>query len=134
MRKSPHILQLPKIRDPRGNLTFLQHADQLPFVIQRVFWTYDVASGEVRGGHAYRTQEEVVIALSGSFDVVVQLPDQEEQRFFMNRSSIALYLPPLTWRHIESFSTNAVSLHLSSKVFDDRDYIRNFDAYRELAQ
>lgn len=121
------LIELPKIHDPRGNLTFLQYADQIPFEIKRVFWTYDVPGGEMRGGHAYRTQEEIIIALSGSFDVVVQLKNGYTERYSLNRSYYGLYLPALTWRHMENFSTNAFSLHLSSMTYNESDYIRSMD-------
>ncbi len=119
------LLEFPKVMDPRGNLTFLQHPNCIPFDIKRVFWTYDVPGGERRGGHAYRQQEEVIIALSGSFDIVITHPDGSLEKFHMNRSYYGLYLPPLTWRHMENFSTNSLSLHLSSMAFNADDYIRN---------
>lgn len=128
----PYILQLPKIQDPRGNLTFLQNHVQIPFEIKRVFWTYDVPGGEIRGGHAYKEQQEVILALSGSFDVVITNVDGSTQRFAMNRSYYGLYLPPLTWRHIENFSSNSVSLHFSSSRFDTADYLRDFDHFKSL--
>jgi len=127
------LLELPRIHDPRGNLSFLQNRDHFPFEIARVFWTYDVPGGFTRGGHAYRTQEEVIIALSGSVDVVVTYPDGSHQKFSLSRSYHALYLPPLTWRHMENFSTNSLSLHLSSHPFDEADYIRDFEEFRRLA-
>ena len=123
------IIQLPKIQDPRGNLTFIQYPDHLPFAINRVFWIYDVPGGETRGGHAYKSQHEVIISLSGSFDVVITLPDGTLQRFTLNRSYFALYIPPMHWRHMENFSTNSVSLHLCSGRFDEGDYMRNLDSY-----
>ncbi|PHN01505.1 sugar 3,4-ketoisomerase [Flavilitoribacter nigricans] len=126
------IIDFPKIKDPRGNLTFLQNFDHFPFEIQRVFWTYDVPGGEVRGGHAYKIQEEIIIALSGSFDVILRYKDNSEEKISLNRSYYGLYLPPLTWRHIENFSTNALSLHLSSSLYDENDYIRDLDAYKSL--
>lgn len=129
----PEVFSLAKISDPRGNLSFLESQDCLPFEIARVFWTYDVPGGFTRGGHAYRTHEEVIIALSGSFDVVITYPDGSHQKFCLNRSYHALYLPPLTWRHMENFSTNALSLHLSSHPFDETDYIRDFEEFRSLA-
>jgi len=129
---SPKILHLPKIVDPRGNLTFLQNQNHIPFDIKRVFWTYDVPGGEIRGGHAYRQQEELIIALSGSFDVVVTAPSGKKETHTLNRSYYGLYLPPLTWRHMENFSTNALSLHLSSTSFNPKDYIRDFKVYQEL--
>ncbi|WP_367392668.1 FdtA/QdtA family cupin domain-containing protein [Lewinella sp. LCG006] len=127
--KKTKILNLPRIQDPRGNLTFLQNQEHVPFDIQRVFWTYDVPGGERRGGHAYYQQEEFIIALSGSFDVVITTPSGEKQSYTLNRSYYGLYLPPLTWRHMENFSTNSLSLHLSSQPFDAKDYIRDFNAY-----
>jgi hypothetical protein len=119
------IIEFPKVMDPRGNLTFLQHPNSIPFNIQRVFWTYDVPGGETRGGHAYKQQEEVIIALSGSFDIVISHSDGSTSKYHMNRSYYGLYLPPFTWRHMENFSTNSLSLHLSSMKFNAEDYIRN---------
>lgn len=124
---------MPKIADPRGNLTFLQYPEHLPFSIQRVFWTYDVPGGEQRGGHAYYEQQELIIALSGSFDVVITHTDGTIEKFSLNRSYSGLYLPARTWRHMENFSTNALALHLSDHVFDAADYIRDFDQWKTLA-
>lgn len=126
------IVEFPIIQDPRGNLTFLQHADQVPFEIQRVFWTYDVPGGETRGGHAYKTQQEVIIALSGAFDVVITDQKGNEERFHLNRSYYGLYLPANTWRHMENFSTNSLGLHLSSSPYDVSDYIRDFEEYKRF--
>lgn len=126
------IIDLPKILDPRGNLTFLQHPQQVPFIIQRVFWTYDVPGGEQRGGHAYKEQEEIIIALSGSLDVVITNPDGEKKKFSLNRSYYGLYVPALTWRHMENFSTNGLSLHLSSQMYDSTDYIRDFEEFKKI--
>jgi hypothetical protein len=126
------IIQLPKIFDPRGNLTFLQNPDQIPFPIGRVFWTYDVPGGEQRGGHAYYEQEEIIIALSGSFDVVITNPDQTTERIFLNRSYYGLHLPPLSWRHTENFSTNSLGLHIMSDAYSDSDYIRDFAEFKRL--
>ena len=123
------IIQFSKIQDPRGNLTFLQHNDQIPFEIQRVFWTYDVPGGETRGGHAYKMQQEVITALSGAFDVVITNQDGTKHRFHMNRSYYGLYLPANTWRHMENFSTNSLGLHLSSSAFDGSDYIRDYQSF-----
>lgn len=124
------IIQFPKILDPRGNLTFLQNNDQIPFEIKRVFWTYDVPGGEIRGGHAYKTQQEVIIALSGSFDVVIKDKEGKETRYHLNRSYYGLFLPANTWRHMENFSTNALGLHISSDAFMEDDYIRDFEQYK----
>jgi hypothetical protein len=126
------ILNFPKIQDLRGNLTFLQYPSQIPFQIQRTFWTYDVPGGEIRGGHAFKKQEEVIIALSGSFDIVITNLDGSEQKFCLNRSYYGLYLPPKTWRHIENFSTNAIALHVSSDSFSTEDYIRDFEDFKIL--
>lgn len=128
----PYIIDLPKIQDPRGNLTFLQYPNQVPFEIQRTFWTYDVPGGELRGGHAYHIQEEVIIALSGSFDVVITNSDGSKEKFSLNRSYYGLFLPPKTWRHVENFSTNALALHVSSKMFLTEDYIRDFEDFKIL--
>jgi oxalate decarboxylase/phosphoglucose isomerase-like protein (cupin superfamily) len=123
------LLNFKKLSDPRGNLTFLQNPEQIPFKIQRVFWTYDVPGGERRGGHAYKEQQEVIIALSGSFDVIITTPTGKVEKISLNRSYYGLYLPPKTWRHIENFSTNALALHLSSTDFLESDYIRDFDFF-----
>lgn len=127
----PQIIQLPKITDPRGNLTFLQNPDQLPFVIKRTFWTYDVPGGETRGGHAYRSQQEIIIALSGSFDVVITNQNNKQQIFSLNRSYYGLFLPANTWRHMQNFSTNSLSLHLSDSLFNKEDYIREFETFQK---
>ncbi|EKB49158.1 sugar 3,4-ketoisomerase [Cecembia lonarensis] len=126
------IIQFPKIFDPRGNLTFLQNSDQVPFEIQRVFWTYDVPGGETRGGHAYFKQEEIIIALGGSFDVVITDKEGAETKYSLNRSYYGLYIPAMTWRHMENFSTNSLGLHLSSSVFDEADYLRDFEQYKSF--
>lgn len=126
------LIHFPKIVDPRGNLTFLQNPDHLPFKIERVFWTYDVPGGEIRGAHAYKQQHEIIIALSGSFDVLITNADGTTQKFSLNRSYYGLYMPPLTWRQMENFSTNALGLHISSNTYQADDYIRNFEAYQKL--
>ncbi|AOC95282.1 TDP-4-oxo-6-deoxy-alpha-D-glucose-3,4-oxoisomerase [Flavobacterium anhuiense] len=123
----PIILDFPKIQDPRGNLTFLQYDTQIPFEVKRTFWTYDVPGGEVRGGHAYKSQHEIIIALSGSFDVIITNLDGTIEKFSLNRSYYGLYLPAKTWRHMENFSTNSLALHVSSECFSTDDYIRDFE-------
>ena len=128
----PYIINFPKVHDPRGNLTFLQYPSQIPFEIKRTFWTYDVPGGEVRGGHAYKIQEEIIIALSGSFDVVIANLDGTTQKYSLNRSYYGLYLPAKTWRHIENFSTNSLALHISSEFFSNEDYIRDFEELKKL--
>jgi hypothetical protein len=128
------LINFPKINDPRGNLTFLQYPEFIPFPIERVFWTYDVPGGEQRGGHAYKEQQEVIISLSGSFDVVITEPNGSHKRFALNRSYYGLLLPSLTWRHMENFSTNSLGLHISSMAYQEDDYIRDFDAFKKLAE
>lgn len=127
-----HLIELPKISDPRGNLTFVQFGEILPFEMKRLFWTYDVPGGEQRGGHAYYEQEEVLVALSGSFDVVVSDADMNKQRFQLNRSYYGLYLPAMTWRHMENFSTNTLVLHIASTHFNREDYMYDFDTFKTL--
>jgi hypothetical protein len=127
----PTIIELPKIIDPRGNLTFLQYPNQVPFEIKRVFWTYDVPSGETRGGHAYKTQQELIIALSGSFDVIITNKDGQFEKYHLNRSYFGLFLPSNTWRHMENFSTNSLGLHVSSSIYYEDDYIRNFETFKK---
>lgn len=128
------MLAFPKITDPRGNLTFLQNPDQVPFPIARVFWTYDVPGGEIRGAHAYREQQEIIIALSGSFDLIVTDSSGNETSYSLNRSYFGLYLPARTWRRMQNFSTNALGLHLSSHGYAAGDYIRDFNEYRSVCQ
>ena len=108
----PRIIDLPKIMDVRGNLSFLQNNDHIPFDIKRVFWIYDVPGGETRGGHAFKQQQEVIIVISGSIDIIVKNREGNETKFCLNRSYSGLYIPPMHWRHLENFSTNAVSVTL----------------------
>jgi len=126
------IIQLPKFLDERGNLSFLENENQLPFVIQRVHWIYDVPGGEQRGGVAYKETEEFVIALSGSFDVVVH-DGKEKHVLPLNRSYKGVYIPKGTWRTIENFSTNSVALICASTKYDVGDDIRNFDEFLKFA-
>ena len=121
-----HIIEFPKITDPRGKLTFFENPNQIPFKIKRVFWIYDVPGGEIRGGHAYHEQEEIIIALSGSFDVVITNLEGSIEKVNLNRPNYGIFLSPKTWRHMENFSTNSVALHISSKTFNEEDYIRDF--------
>ena len=125
------ILELPKFLDARGNLSFAENFKHIPFVIKRTYWLYDVPGGESRGGHAYRTNEELIIALSGSFDVV--LNDGKERKVFsLNRSYYGLYVPAGLWREMENFSTNAFALEFGSTHFDQADYIRDYDDFLKL--
>ena len=125
------LLQLPKITDPRGNLTFIEGNQHIPFHIKRTYWIYDVPGGETRGGHAFKEQEEFIIALSGSFDVVVD-NKKRKTRFHLNRSYFGLHIPAGQWRSMENFSTNSLALVLASTFFDEKDYIREYEDFMEL--
>ena len=124
----PEIIQLPKITDPRGNLTFIEGGNHIPFDIKRVYWIYDVPGGETRGGHAFKEQKELIISLSGSFDVIVD-NGKTIEKFSLNRSYYGLYIPSGYWRHMENFSTNALAMVLASTNYNENDYIRNYDEY-----
>lgn len=128
--KLPEILNLPKICDPRGNLSVIERNHQVPFDIKRVYWIYDVPGGKFRNGHAFHEQEEFIIALSGSFDVVLN-NGKEETRYHLSRSYYGLYIPKMTWRSIDNFSTNSVALVLSSTLYDPADYIEDFELYKQ---
>ena len=125
------IINLPKIVDFRGNLSFFEHPDQLPFKIERIYWIYDVPGGEVRGSHAFKEQQEFITALSGSFDVVLH-DGENEVKFSLNRSYYGLHIPKLVWRRLENFSTNALALIVSDKVYNEQDYIREFKSFKEI--
>jgi len=127
---SPRIIQLPKITDARGNLSFFENSVQLPFEIKRVYWVYDVPGGEIRGGHAYKINSEFIVALSGSFDVVID-DGQKKQVYTLNRSYYGLYVPKLLWREINNFSTNSLALIAASTLFDESDYIRDYASFRK---
>lgn len=122
------IIQLPKILDRRGNLTFIEGGKHIPFPIKRTYWIYDVPGGETRGGHAYKELEELIVALSGSFDVVLD-DGFEKKTYSLNRSYVGLYVPKGMWRQIENFSTNALAMVLASDKYDEHDYIRNYDEF-----
>ena len=124
-------IQLPKIEDQRGNLTFIESGRHIPFSLLRAYWIYDVPGGEYRGGHAYRTLQEFVIALSGSFDV--ELDDGTDRKIVpLNRSYYGLHVTAGIWRQFKNFSTNAVALVLASAPYDENDYIRDYDAFVQL--
>lgn len=125
---TPQLINLPKFIDNRGNLSFVEQINHIPFAIKRTYWLYDVPGGESRGGHAYRENEEFIIALSGSFDVVLD-DGMERKKFSLNRSYYGLYVPKGLWREMENFATNSVALILSSTDFDKQDYVRNYDEY-----
>lgn len=125
---TPHIIELPKIKDDRGNLSFFQNQTQIPFIIQRVYWIYDVPGGEIRGGHAYKTLQEFIVALSGSFDIILN-DGKKEYKFTLNRSYYGLYIPKMMWRHLENFSTNALALIAADAAYNETDYIRDFKKF-----
>ena len=125
------IIQLPRILDCRGNLSFAENLNQIPFAICRTYWLYDVPGGECRGGHAYRENEEFVIALSGSFDVVLD-DGVQKQTYSLNRSYYGLYIPKGVWREIDNFSTNSLALEFGSMPFDELDYIRDYKEFIQL--
>ena len=125
------IIQLPKNGDRRGNLSVIEQMKQIPFKIERAFWIYDVPGGEFRGGHAYRESEEFIVALSGSFDVIVD-DGKEKQAFSLNRSYYGLYVPKLMWREMVNFSTNSLALVLSSTPYDEADYIRDYEEFKQI--
>lgn len=122
------LITLPKIEDFRGNLSFIEEETHVPFKIQRTYWIYDVPGGQVRGGHAFREQKELIVALSGSLDVKVR-DGINEKVFSLNRSYYGLYIPEGIWRQMENFSTNSLAMVLSSTTYDENDYIRDFDEY-----
>jgi hypothetical protein len=122
------LIDFPIVHDPRGNLSFVEGENQIPFPIRRVYYLYDVPGGAVRGGHAHRELQQVIIALSGSFDVVLD-DGHERKRYFLNRSWHGLYMPNRVWRELENFSSGAVCLVLASEVFREDDYIRDHSAY-----
>lgn len=128
MRK-PEIIQLPKFLDSRGDLSFIEENNHIPFKIERAYWIYDVPGGEKRGGHAYKESEEFIVALSGSFDVVLD-DGCERKTFSLNRSYYGLYVPKMVWREIENFSTNSLALVLSSTKFDKENYIYDYDVFK----
>lgn len=130
MNQDKWIIELPKIKDLRGNLSFIEEEKHIPFKIKRVYWIYDVPGGQVRGGHAFINQKEFIVALSGSFDVVVN-DGAREHLFHLNRSYYGLFVPNMLWRQMNNFSTNALALVLSSTEFDEQDYIREYDIFRK---
>ena len=119
------IIELPKFLDARGNLSFTEQNNHIPFEIKRTYWIYDVPGGEARGGHAFRENQEVVIAISGSFDVVVD-DGEKKKTFTLNRSYYALYVPAGLWRAMENFSTNSLALEFGSEHYSEEDYIREY--------
>jgi len=127
----PRIIDLPKFLDARGNLSFVEQENHIPFVIRRTYWLYDVPGGECRGGHAYKENEEFIIALSGSFDVILD-DGKKRKTYTLNRSYYGLYVPKGMWREMENFSTNSLAMILSSTYYNADDYVRNYGAFLNL--
>lgn len=127
----PEIIQLPKFLDARGNLSFVQQMDHIPFEIRRTYWLYDVPGGECRGGHAYKENQEFIVAMSGSFDVVLD-DGTEKKTYTLNRSYYGLYVPKGLWREMDNFSTNSLALVLSSTDYDSNDYVRDYDVFLKM--
>ncbi len=125
------IIELPKVEDLRGNLSIIEEDIHIPFKIKRAYWIYDVPGGQTRGGHAFKKQQELIVALSGSFEVVTN--DGHQKNIFpLNRSYYGLYIPAGLWRVMQNFSTNSLAMVLSSTAFDEMDYIRDFDEYLKV--
>ncbi len=127
--KEPKIIELPKLFDDRGNLSYLESEVHIPFKIERSYLIYDVPGGEIRGGHAYKTLREFIIALSGSFDVVLH-DGLKEVKFHLNRSYYGLYVPEMYWRHMDNFSTNSCALIIASAGYLETEYIRDFELFK----
>lgn len=129
--EKPKIVNLPKFLDARGNLSFVEQKNHIPFAIRRTYWLYDVPGGECRGGHAYKENEEFIVALSGSFDVILD-DGKEKKTFTLNRSYYGLYVPKGLWREMVNFSTNSLAMILSSTDYDAADYIRDYDVFLKM--
>lgn len=127
------LLQLPKIDDRRGNLTFIEGRRHVPFAIERVYYLYDVPGGAERGGHAHKELHQFMVAMSGSFDVKID-DGERKATFHLNRSYSGLYLCPMIWREIDNFSSGAVCMVLASSFFEQDDYLRDYDSFVELAK
>ena len=127
------IIELPKFLDARGNLSFVEQGNHIPFTIKRTYWLYDVPGGESRGGHAYKENQEFIVALSGSFDVILD-DGHEKKKYTLNRSYYGLYVPEGFWREMDNFSTNSLAMILSSTDYDANDYVRDYDEFLKLKQ
>jgi dTDP-4-dehydrorhamnose 3,5-epimerase-like enzyme len=131
--KSCKLIELPKIEDPRGNLTFIENDRHIPFEIKRVYYLYDVPGGALRAGHAHKTLHQFLIAMSGSFDVTVD-NGQNKTKFHLNRSYYGLYIPPMAWREIDNFSSGSVCLALASDFFSEADYYRQYSEFKSAVK
>lgn len=127
----PKLIDLPKFLDLRGNLSFIEEDTHLPFKIRRVYWIYDVPGGEHRGGHAFRETEELIVALSGCFNVILH-DGFMEYRFFLNRSYYGVFVPKMIWRMLDNFSTNSLALIIASTNYHETDYVRDFEEFKQM--
>jgi hypothetical protein len=127
------IIELPKVNDIRGNLTFIEGNEHVPFDIKRVYYLYDVPGGEKRGGHAHKSLKQFIIAASGSFDVILD-DGNDRKRFHLNRSYYGLYVPTMIWRELDNFSSGSVCVVLASEHFSEEDYIRNYEEFKKLVR
>lgn len=128
---SIRIIELPKFSDPRGNLSFAEQNNHIPFEIKRTYWIYDVPGGEARGGHAFRRNDEFIIALSGAFDVIVD-DGGTKKKYTLNRSYYGLFVPAGLWREMDNFSTNSLALEFGSTHYEVNDYIRDYDEFLKM--
>jgi len=131
--RDSRIVELPKIADPRGNLTFIEGNRHIPFEIKRVYYLYDVPGGATRGGHAHKELEQLIIAISGSFDVILD-DGYERKSFHLNRSYFGLHISPMIWRELDNFSSASVCLVLASQKYDESDYYRDYDEFIEAVR
>ena len=133
MRSSfkPSLIDLPRFLDLRGNLSFIEEGSHVPFEIKRVYWIYDVPGGEHRGGHAFKQTDELIVALSGSFDLNLH-DGTTEYKYSLNRSYYGVIVPRMIWRMIDNFSTNSLALIIASTDYSESDYIRNFEEFRKM--
>lgn len=131
--KKVKLVDFPKIIDPRGNLSFFENNNQIPFDIKRTYWVYDVPGGEIRGSHAFKESHELIIALSGSFDLILN-DGKKEFKYNLSRSYNGVYVPNLIWRRLENFSTNSLALIVSNIEYNEQDYIRDFDEFKKIKE
>lgn len=131
--ENSQIIELLKVTDPRGNLSVIEELKDIPFKIERTYWIYDVPGGECRGGHAFKQNEEFIVALSGAFNVVVD-DGKQKRTFTLNRSYYGLYVPAGLWREMENFSTNSLALEFGSEHYDETDYIRDYNDFLKLKE
>jgi hypothetical protein len=133
MSDEPTLISLPKIEDARGNLSFIESGQRLPFEIERVYWMYDLPGGTERHGRALRTTSELIVAMSGCFDVTIDTGQGRARRITLKRCDEGLLLPPMTWRTIDNFSSGATAIVIASANFDEGDYIRDYKQFKDAA-